>query len=130
MKNPWILAACLTLTPFLASATNDAVAPNTPVSKGAAANTTGADPAGPDTRALTPLHQKNNESDVKVTQEIRQALMKGSFSVDAKNIRVITRDGQVSLLGTVKTKAELEKVLALVKPVPGVKTVDNQLQVN
>ena len=71
----------------------------------------------------------NNESDLKITQEIRQALMKDEFSMDAKNIKVISRNGAVTLRGPVETAAELEKISALVKAMPGIKSIDNQLQV-
>lgn len=49
--------------------------------------------------------------------------------MDAKNITVITRNGKVTLRGPVKTAAELAKINVMVKGIPGIKSIDNQLQV-
>lgn len=124
-----LLAACLILTPYLAiAATVPAVTEKPTVQAGDASNT-GINKRDRDDKTLTPMDQMNNESDLKITQEIRQALMKDEFSMDAKNIKVITRNGAVTLRGPVKTAAELEKISALVKGMPGIKSIDNQLQV-
>jgi osmotically-inducible protein OsmY len=56
--------------------------------------------------------------------------MEGEFSMDAKNIKVIARNGTVTLRGPVETAGELEKISVLVKGMPGIKSIDNQLQVN
>ena len=93
------------------------------------ASNTGINERDRDDKTLTPMDQMNNQSDLKITQEIRQALMKGEFSMDAKNIKIITRNGAVTLLGPVKTASELEKISVLVKTMPGIKSIDNQLQV-
>lgn len=129
MKKQMLLAACLILTPYLAiAATVPAVTEKPTVQAGDASNT-GINKRDRDDKTLTPMDQMNNESDLKITQEIRQALMKDEFSMDAKNIKVITRNGAVTLRGPVKTAAELEKISALVKGMPGIKSIDNQLQV-
>lgn len=129
MKKQMLLAACLILTPYLAiAATVPAVTEKPTVQAGDASNT-GINKRDRDDKTLTPMDQMNNESDLKITQEIRQALMKDEFSMDAKNIKVITRNGAVTLRGPVKTAAELEKISALVKAMPGIKSIDNQLQV-
>ncbi|NDP47025.1 MAG: BON domain-containing protein [Sulfuriferula multivorans] len=93
------------------------------------ASNTGINKRDRDDKTLTPMDQMNNPSDLKITQEIRQALMKDEFSMDAKNIKVITRNGAVTLRGPVTTTAELEKISARVKTMPGIKSIDNQLQV-
>jgi osmotically-inducible protein OsmY len=93
------------------------------------ASNTGINKRDRDDKTLTPMDQKNNPSDLKITQEIRQALMKDEYSMDAKNIKVITRNGTVTLRGPVKTAAELEKISVLVKAMSGIKGIDNQLQV-
>ena len=128
MKNPYLLAACLALTPCLAIAATETVSKK-PAVREAEASNTAINERDRDGKTLTPMDQMNNASDLKVTQEIRQALMKGEFSTDAKNIKVITRNGMVTLRGPVETSAELKKVTELVKPMPGVKSIDNQLQV-
>src|SRR5438874_9742921 len=55
--------------------------------------------------------QSNSSSDFKITQAIRQALMKdGELSTTAKNIKIITANGQVTLRGPVKTAQEKSKI--------------------
>ena len=49
--------------------------------------------------------------------------------MDAKNIKVITRNGTVTLRGPVKTAAELARINVMVKAMPGIKSIDNQWQV-
>ncbi len=129
MKKPMIFAACLILTPYLAIAETERAVAEKPMVHDADASNTGINKRDRDDKTLTPMDQMNNPSDLKITQEIRQALMKDEFSMDAKNIKVITRNGEVTLRGPVKTAAELEKINALVKSMPAIKRIDNQLQV-
>ena len=129
MKKQLILAACLSLTPYLAIAETEPATTEKPMVNDVDASNTGINKRDRDDRTLTPMDQMNNPSDLKVTQEIRQALIKGEFSMDAQNIKVITRSGTVTLRGPVATAAEREKITALVKTMPGIKSIDNQLQV-
>lgn len=129
MKKPMILAAGLILTPYLAIAATEPAATEKPMVQDVDASNTGINKRDRDDQTLTPMDQMNNPSDLKITQEIRQALMKEEFSMDAKNIKVITRNGMVTLRGPVETAAELEKISAMVKAMPGIKSIDNQLQV-
>ena len=129
MKKHMILAACLSLTPHLAIAETERAATEKPMVHDGDASNTGINKRDRDDQTLTPMDQMNNPSDLKITQEIRQALMKGEFSMDAKNIKVITRNGAVTLRGPVETAAELEQIRVLVKARPGIKSIDNQLQV-
>jgi osmotically-inducible protein OsmY len=129
MKKQMIIAASLLLSPYLSIAASEPVATEKRMVHDGDASNTSINKRDRDDKNLTPMDQKNNESDLKITQEIRQALMKGEFSMDAKNIKVVTRNGAVTLRGPVKTAAELEKINSLVKAVPGVKSLDNQLQV-
>src|SRR6266480_7099342 len=56
-------------------------------------------------------NQSNSSADLKITQAIRRALMKdGELSTTAKNIKVITANGQVTLRGPVKTAQEKSKI--------------------
>lgn len=129
MKKSMILAACLISTPYLAIAANEPATAVKPGANNADVSNTGINERDRDDKTLTPMDQMENPTDLKITQEIRQALMKNEFSMDAKNIKVITRNGAVTLRGPVKTAAELEKISALVKAMPGIKSIDNQLQV-
>jgi len=74
--------------------------------------------------------QSNSQSDLKITQAIRQALMKDSeLSMTAKNIKVITANGQVTLRGPVKTAQEKTKIDQLAKSAAGGAHIDDQLDV-
>jgi hyperosmotically inducible periplasmic protein len=74
--------------------------------------------------------QSNSSSDLKTTQAIRQALMKdGELSTTAKNIKVITANGHVTLRGPVKTAQEKAKIDQLAKSAAGGAQIDNQLDV-
>ena len=79
---------------------------------------------------LTPEDQKETESDIKITADIRQAIIKNkSLSVDAQNIKIITRNGVVTLRGPVESKKESKKIKKIAKHTPGVLKVDNQLEI-
>ena len=74
--------------------------------------------------------QSNSSADLKTTQAIRQALMKDSeLSTTAKNIKVITANGQVTLRGAVKNAQEKAKIDQLAKSATGGAQIDNQLDV-
>jgi hyperosmotically inducible protein len=79
---------------------------------------------------LTPEDQKETESDIKITADIRQAIIKNkSLSVDAQNVKIITRNGVVTLRGPVESKKESKKIKKIAKHTPGVLKVDNQLEI-
>ena len=74
--------------------------------------------------------QSNNAADLKITQAVRQALMKdGELSTTAKNIKVITANGQVTLRGPVKTAEEKAKIAQLARSAAGGAQVVDQLDV-
>ena len=74
--------------------------------------------------------QSNSSADSKTTQAIRQALMKdGELSMTAKNIKVITANGHVTLRGPVKTAQEKAKIDQLAKSAAGGAHIDDQLDV-
>ena len=83
-----------------------------------------------DNTTLTPEDQKETESDIKITADIRKAIIKNkSLSVDAQNLKIITRNGVVTLRGPVETKKESKKLKKIAKHTPGVLKVDNQLEI-
>jgi len=74
--------------------------------------------------------QSNSSADLKTTQAIRQALMQdGGLSMTAKNIKIITASGQVTLRGPVKTAEEKARIDQLAKSAAGGAKIDNQLEV-
>jgi len=79
---------------------------------------------------LTPTDQEETEADRTIVQQIRQKLVKDeSLSTYAKNIKVIVRDGKVTLRGPVRSENERRDVVAAAKKVQGVKKIDNQLEI-
>jgi osmotically-inducible protein OsmY len=76
-----------------------------------------------------PFDQGNGAEDIRITQEIRKGLMNdGQLSIDAQNIKVITRDGQVVLRGPVDNAVECRRVEQIAIGVAGVQKVDNQTE--
>src|SRR4026208_2647447 len=74
--------------------------------------------------------QSNSSEDLKTTQAIRQALMKdGELSTTAKNIKVITANGHVTLRGPVKTAQEKARVDQIAKSAAGGAQIEDQLEV-
>jgi hyperosmotically inducible periplasmic protein len=74
--------------------------------------------------------QSNSSADLKITQAIRQALMKDSeLSTTAKNIKIITDNGQVTLRGPVKNAQEKAKIGQLARSAAGGAKIDDQLDV-
>jgi osmotically-inducible protein OsmY len=74
--------------------------------------------------------QSNSSADLKVTQAIRRALMKdGELSTSAKNIKVITANGQVTLRGPVKTAQEKAKIAQIARSAAGGAQIVDQLDV-
>ena len=83
-----------------------------------------------DHKTLTPSDQSGTPEDRKLTQSIRQAVMKDkSLTMTAKNVKIITADGKVTLRGPVNTAEEKTKINDLAKAAAGTVPVDNQLEV-
>jgi osmotically-inducible protein OsmY len=83
-----------------------------------------------DDATLTPEDQKETEGDVKITADIRKAVVGDkSLSVNAQNVKIITRNGVVTLRGPVESEAESMKVQLIAKQSPSVTQVDNQLEI-
>jgi len=79
---------------------------------------------------LTPIDQSNKPSDLKITQEIRRAIVKDDqLSIDAKNVKIITIDGAVTLRGPVKTDQEKADIAAKAAQLAGESNVHNELEV-
>ena len=61
---------------------------------------------------------------------IRQAIVKDkSLSIDAQNVKIITRNGVVTLRGPVESEKESKKLKKIAKQTRGVVKVDNQLEI-
>lgn len=74
--------------------------------------------------------QSNQSDDVKLSAAIRSAIVKDdSLTMTAKNVKIITEGGTVTLRGPVQSPAEKSKIEQLAaSAAPGAK-IDNQLEV-
>jgi osmotically-inducible protein OsmY len=80
---------------------------------------------------LTPGDQSETEADRTLTQRIRQAVVADdALSMTAKNIKIITVDGVVTLRGPVKTLAEKSTIEATAQQIAGAEKVDSQLELS
>lgn len=79
---------------------------------------------------LTPEDQKETESDVDITANIRKAAVKDeSLSVNAQNVKIITSNRNVTLRGIVENADESIKLENIAKKTRGVIRIDNQLEI-
>jgi sporulation protein YlmC with PRC-barrel domain len=81
-----------------------------------------------DEKQLTPLDQGNSEADIAISRSIRKELMDDkSLSTTARNIKIITVNGYVTLRGPVENEAERSTIEAIAQR--AAQKVDNQLEV-
>jgi osmotically-inducible protein OsmY len=74
--------------------------------------------------------QSNSKDDVNTTAAIRRAVVKDdSLSATAKNVKIITANGLVTLRGPVKNDAEKAKIAELAQSAAGNAKINNQLEV-
>lgn len=79
---------------------------------------------------VTPVDQKNDQADIDVTANIRKTLVADrDLSMNAKNVKIITRDGNVTLRGLVQSDAEKARIQDEAARIAGVMNVDNELDV-
>jgi hyperosmotically inducible periplasmic protein len=78
-----------------------------------------------------PIDQSNNPADLKITQAVRQAIVKDkSLTLTAKNVKIITANGNVVLRGPVNSAEEKAKIETAAKAAAGdAAKVDNQLEI-
>lgn len=127
-------------------APNDPTAPSTttpaPDIKPAdpAANPATVEPTAPDNTAInardnapdakTPLDQNENAADIQITADIRKRVLEQpDFSINARNVKIITADGKVTLRGPVTTEAERNAIDKIAHEIAGEKNVDSHLEV-
>ena len=79
---------------------------------------------------LTPLDQGTSEADVQTTRQIRQAIVaREDLSVNARNVKIITANGRVTLRGPVNDDAEKQAIAAIASRIAQGENVDNQIEV-
>jgi osmotically-inducible protein OsmY len=78
----------------------------------------------------TPTDQYENQADIDTTAEIRRRVVDAeNMSVNARNVKIITQAGKVTLRGPVKDMAERERIGQIAVDVAGKDNVDNMLEV-
>ncbi|HEV2693857.1 MAG TPA: BON domain-containing protein [Verrucomicrobiae bacterium] len=82
-------------------------------------------------KTLTPGDQGTTAADIQTTRNIRKALVAKSsgYWVTAKNIKIITVNGKVTLRGPVKSDSEKSGIVALANGIAGDGNVTDQLEV-
>jgi hyperosmotically inducible periplasmic protein len=133
----FLLTSALLITPGFALAENatDVNASSSPSTSSDASavkpDNTGKNVRDRSDNALTPLSASNDSADVETTRKIRRALMDDkSLSTTAKNVKVITVDGKVTLRGPVKSEQEKIAVADQAQRIAGPGKVNDQLEVS
>ena len=74
--------------------------------------------------------QSNSKDDLALTQKIRQAVVKdGSLSMNAKNVKIIARDGKITLQGPVDSQQEKDAIATKAREIAGKDKVQDQLEI-
>ena len=83
-----------------------------------------------DSQTLTPLDQGGSKSDVNTTAQIRKAIIadKG-MSLNARNVKIITKNGQVTLRGPVNTAEEKRRIEEIANRIGHSENVNSELDV-
>jgi hypothetical protein len=80
--------------------------------------------------ALTSGDQGDSAQDRELTRKIRRAITQNDqLSITAKNVKIITTSGKVTLRGPVNSQAERDLIAAAAQQFVSAGTLDNQLEV-
>jgi len=121
MKPNTILLVAILAFPVLAVAGDE---------KNKAPDNSGKNERDRDNKTLTAGDQSNSPEDIKLVATIRRMVVKdSSLSSTAKNCKIITNAGRVTLRGPVNTPEEKATVQAHAVMSAGKDKVDNQLEV-
>lgn len=83
-----------------------------------------------DDAALTPGDQSNSDLDIDLTRKIRQGITSNDdMSMQARNVKVISQDGVVTLRGPVATEQEKASIESLARNA-GATRIDNQIEID
>ncbi|MBA2585942.1 MAG: BON domain-containing protein [Chthoniobacterales bacterium] len=114
----------------LSALTLSAIAEDKTAASPAAADNTGRNERDRSGETKTSGDQSNSPEDIKMTAAIRRAVVgEGSLSMTAKNVKIITANGVVTLRGPVKTAAEKMTIEKLAKSAAGQAKIENLLEV-
>ena len=74
--------------------------------------------------------QNGNRSDVQITREIRRSITQDkALSTYAKNVKVVTKDGNVTLRGPVRSEEEKKSIESKADSIAGAGHAKNELEV-
>ncbi len=80
---------------------------------------------------LNPLDQGSSDADIRTTQQIRKAIVANdALTFRSKNVKIITRDGQVTLMGAVGSETQRLAVERTAHRTAGTAQVVSQLQIS
>jgi hyperosmotically inducible periplasmic protein len=83
-----------------------------------------------DASTKTPIDQDETQRDVNITAEIRKAVLADEkMSVNARNVKIITAAGKVTLRGPVNSQEEKDAIESTAKAVAGKDNVTNEIDV-
>src|ERR1022692_3701868 len=83
-----------------------------------------------DSRTLTPLDQGGSQADVNTTAQIRKEIIAGKgLTINARNVKIITVNGRVTLRGPVNSEEEKRLIGEIAIRMTSSQKVDNQLEV-
>lgn len=74
--------------------------------------------------------QGGSKADIQLTQKIRQEVVKiDSFSTDAKNVKIISLNGKVTLKGSVKSAEEKSKIEQIAMKIASKNKVSSEITI-
>ena len=83
-----------------------------------------------DGSAKTPIDQNENQRDVNITAEIRKAVLAHKdMSINARNVKIITADGKVTLRGPVNSEEEKKVIGDIARQLAGRDNVTDEIEV-
>lgn len=83
-----------------------------------------------DGHTATPADQSNDQADIDLTANIRSSVLEiDDLSVNGRNVKIISNDGNVILRGPVATTAEKERIGEVAVKIAGEGHVTNELEV-
>ena len=83
-----------------------------------------------DSSAKTPIDQNENQRDVNITAEIRKSVLAHeNMSINARNVKIITAEGKVTLRGPVNSEEEKKVIDEAARQLAGKDNVTNEIEV-
>jgi hyperosmotically inducible protein len=81
-------------------------------------------------REVTAQDQGSSDRDIELTQKIRRKVVEQkAFSLNAKNIKIISIDGTVTLKGPVKSASEKKQIERIAMRIAGASKVTSEIEI-